>query len=129
MRKRTGKYLINYEKAYRNLENALQVAVTELEIDGVIKRFELCYELAWKLIKEHLADLGIVCNSPRECFKHAVNNSLIQNMEDWMKMIEDRNRLVHTYTFEESREIYENIKNSHAESFRYLHGKIREAGS
>lgn len=113
MRERVEKLFKDYERAFINLKSAIEIANDDLTIDGSIKRFELCFELVWKLMKEYLADLGIICRSPRECFKHAFINGLIEDEFGWMAMIEDRNLLVHTYTFEESREIFERIKGVH----------------
>lgn len=120
MKERLKSILEDYEKAVRNLELAGEEAEDDLEIDGTIKRFELCYELSWKLIKVYLEDLGIICKNPRDCFKQALLNDLIDNENIWMDMIEDRNRLVHTYNFEGSREIFINIKENYINSFIYL---------
>ncbi len=121
MREKVKRFLNDFEKAFKNLKIAVEESVDDLDIDGSIKRFELCYELSWKLIKEYLADKGIVShNNPKDTFKNAFANNLIDNEEPWLKMIEDRNCLVHTYTFEESRNIFERIKGSYVVSFNYL---------
>ena len=126
MRERVEKFHKDFEKAVVNLEDAIASIVDDLDIDGAIKRFELCYELSWKLIKEYLADAGIICRNPRDCFKSAFQNDLIDEQERWLDMIDDRNYLVHVYTFEDSRKIFDNIKKSYAASFRYLYDKIKE---
>lgn len=43
-----------------------------------------------------------------------------------MDMIEDRNLLVHTYTFEESGKIFERIKEKYFELFKELCEKMKE---
>lgn len=126
MRDRVKKYFDDFETALKNLEDGIEQSVDNLGVDGTIKRFELCYELSWKLIKEYLADTGIICNNPRDSFKSAFANNLIDNEDTWLKMIEDRNYLVHTYTFEKSREIFGRIKGSYAGSLQYLHKAIRQ---
>jgi len=129
MRERVKRYFYQFEKALGNLESAVEKPVNDLEIDGTIKRFELCYEISWKLIKEYLADMGIICKNPRDCFKNAVSNGIIDKEETWMKMIDDRNALVHTYTHEKSREIFEHIKASYVPSFRYLYDRVNSDNS
>jgi len=126
MRERVKRYFDNFEKALTNLENGVEQSSDDLDIDGTIKRFELCYELSWKLIKEYLADMGIICKNPRDCFKSAFSNNLIDNEDTWLKMIEDRNYLVHTYTFEESRKIFKHIKDAYVGSFKYLYTAIQQ---
>ncbi len=127
-RGRLKRYLGDFKIALDNLKNAVDEAHTDLEIDGSIKRFELCYELGWKLMKEVLADLGIICNSPRICFKEAFKNGLIDNEEMWLAMIEDRNLLVHTYNFEVSRDVFENIKRYYLDLFELFYKRVVENG-
>ena len=126
MRERVKRYFKDFERAFENLSDAVKIAHTDVEIDGTIKRFELCYELSWKLMKEWLADKGIICKNPRDCFKYAYENNLIEDESTWLGMIEDRNILVHTYTFEESRTIFDKIKNNYLGAFKKLYEKIKE---
>jgi len=125
MRERVKRYFEDFEKALKNLDEAVNIASTDIEIDGAIKRFELCYEISWKLIKEWLADKGIICKNPRDCFKYAYENNLIKDEKIWLEMIEDRNELVHTYASEESRIIFERIKENYLEAFKELYKIIK----
>jgi len=125
-RERVIRYYKDYKNAVENLAMGVQNAVDDLSIDGTIKRFELCYELAWKLIKEVLADRGIICKNPRDCFKEAFSNQLIDNQESWLEMIKDRNLLVHTYDASVSREVFENIEEKYLSGFQFLLKKIEE---
>lgn len=127
MRERLKRYFEDFEKALKNLDEAVRIAMRDIEIDGAIKRFELCYELSWKLIKEWLADKGIICKNPRDCFKYAYENNLIKDEKVWLEMIEDRNELVHNYTLEESRIIFERIKENYLRAFKELY-EIVERG-
>lgn len=126
MRERVKRVFNDFQKALLNLEHGALSAVDELDIDGAIKRFELCYELAWKLIKEALADRGIICKNPRDCFKQAYANELIQDQKIWLKMIEDRNLLVHSYDASVSRGIFEDIKEEYLPAFHYLKQAIEQ---
>jgi len=40
-------------------------------------------------------------------------------------MIDDRNLLVHTYTFEHSRTVFNNIKNKYFNELKFLEEKIK----
>ncbi len=79
MREIVKRYFTDYEKALRNLKEGVEIAQTDIEIDGAIKRFELCYELVWKLIKEYLADVSIVCRSSHDTFREAHRNGIIKD--------------------------------------------------
>ena len=100
------------KKATNKLNEALKEEVTDLEIDGILHRFEFTFELAWKTMKDCLEDQGIVgkIGSPREIIKEAFAAGLIENGEIWMDMMISRNELSHLYDDEASREIFDDIK-------------------
>ena len=100
------------KKATNKLNEALKEEVTDLEIDGILHRFEFTFELAWKTMKDCLEDQGIVSRikTPREIIKEAFAAGLIENGEIWMDMMISRNELSHLYDEETSREIFDDIK-------------------
>ena len=126
MREKIKRYFMDYKKALENLKEAVEIAQSDIEIDGTIKRFELCYELVWKLIKEYLADEGIVCKSPRDTFREAHRNGIIDDEYVWMEMIDDRNILVHTYEMENARKIFERIKERYVICLEKAHEIIKK---
>ena len=107
------------KKATNKLNEALKEEVTDLEIDGILHRFEFTFELAWKTMKDCLEDQGIVgkIGSPREIIKEAFAAGLIENGEIWIDMMLSRNALAHLYDEETSREIYEKIKEEYIQEF------------
>jgi len=110
-------------KATARLQEALNVEnVTDVVIDGVLHRFELTFELAWKTMKDYLEFVGLIqkTGSPREVLQNAYQNDLIDNGEDWIEMMLSRNTLSHLYDEDESREIYEKIKNKYADMIEEL---------
>lgn len=127
MKKETARLLDDFRQAVSNLGTGLENTVDDLDIDGSIKRFELSYELAWKLIKAWLAETGITCKNPRDCFKSAKANGLLDDEIGWLRMIEDRNLLVHTYTMELSRQVFGRIKQSHHPLLKALCDAVRKA--
>jgi len=129
MKERVKKHFETFEKTLKNLEEAVSTASTDVEIDGTIRRFELCCETSWKLIKEWLADKGIVCKDLRDCFKYAYENDLIKDEKVWLEMIEDSNKLAHTCTTEESRAIFEKIKESYLKALSELYRVVEREKS
>ena len=126
MSERLIRYLNDFELAFNNLGDAVLNAKSKLEIDGSIKRFEVCYEIAWKLMKEVLANLSIICNSPRICFEEVFKNDLIVDENGWLNIIEDRNLLVHTYNFKNSRLVFEHVKENYLSLFKDFYDKVVE---
>ena len=100
------------KKSANKLNEALIGDASDLEIDGILHRFEFTFELAWKTMKDCLEEQGIVgkIGSPREIIKEAFSVGLIDNGEVWIDMMLSRNELSHLYDEETSREIYDNIK-------------------
>lgn len=100
------------KKAANKLNEALRGDASDLEIDGILHRFEFTFELAWKTMKDCLEEQGIVgkIGSPREIIKEAFSVGLIDNGEVWIDMMLSRNELSHLYDEETSRKIYDNIK-------------------
>jgi nucleotidyltransferase substrate binding protein (TIGR01987 family) len=65
---------------------------------GLIQSFEFTHELAWNVLKDYLEEKGITgLIGSKDATRVAYKNGLIEQGEDWMKMIEDRNRTSHTY--------------------------------
>lgn len=114
------------KNAANKLEEALHKEVSELEIDGILHRFEFTFELAWKIMKDCLEEQGIVgkIGSPREMIKEAFSIGLIENGEEWLNMITSRNELSHLYDEETSREIYDDIKGTYIFEIKKLIKKL-----
>ncbi len=85
------------KKAHMTLKRFIESASTEIEQAGVVQAFEFCFELSWKTIQKFLSKEGIKVSSPRECFREAGRNELIENVRLWLDFIIIRNRTVHTY--------------------------------
>ena len=93
-------------KAQSFLTMAIQVARSELEKAGAIQAFEICYELSWKTMKRILAYRGIEVNSPREVFRNAARDKLIDDLDYWFEFIEKRNLTTHVYNLKVAEEIF-----------------------
>lgn len=92
----------NYKKALLKLQDAVEKfntkSLNEIEIEGLIQRFEYTYELAWNTIKDFYQNQGEVnIQGSRDAFKTAFAIGLINKGEIWMAMIESRKLTVHTY--------------------------------
>jgi nucleotidyltransferase substrate binding protein (TIGR01987 family) len=94
----------NFERAFKLLREALErgpETLSMLEKEGVIRRFEYTFELAWKTLKDYLEEGGLVISpvTPREVIKEAFAAKVISNGEVWINMLDNRNLLTHTYDF------------------------------
>ena len=100
----------HFEQAYGLLKQALEngpSALSLLEKEGVIQRFEYSFELAWKTMKDFLEAGGIVITpiTARQVIKDAFAAKVIGDGQVWIDMLNHRNLLSHTYdssVFEEA---------------------------
>ena len=98
--------LEDLEKTITRLEEAVKLKKTDIVRDSAIKRFELCFDLAWKNIQIYARKEGMDCHSPRGCIKTAFQLNLIEYDERWLEMLEDRNLTVHMYKENIAEEVY-----------------------
>lgn len=92
----------NFDRSYVLLRSALEngpEALNALEKEGVIQRFEYCFELAWKTVKDYLEASGLVFATvtPRQVLKDAFAAKILKEGPVWMDMLDHRNLLAHTY--------------------------------
>ena len=117
-----------YDNAIDKLNKSLEKDIREddLYLDAIIKRFELSYELAWRLMKKVLAYEGIDAQSPRMIIREAFNAGLLKKADVWLDMLEKRNLSSHTYNQETAEAIYKFIKDKYVKELNDLKAKIKE---
>lgn len=103
---------IRWEQRFQNFTRVITLLkeIEALEIDkisflekeGIIQRFEFTLELAWKTLKDKMEFDGILLDkiSPKMVLKEAYQAKYINDIDTWLKMINDRNLVSHTYDFE-----------------------------
>jgi len=121
--------LQNYKKAFAVLEKAVELAdtreLTDLEKQGFIQGFEFTFELAWNVMKDYLEEQGIIdIIGSKAAVKNAFQNSLIDDGQIWIDMIESRNISSHSYDEETANKIIEQIKNIYFLHFKKFLNKM-----
>lgn len=95
-------------------EHYLMVELEQLDLEreGIIQRFEYTYELFLNTVKDFLEYHG----EPKESFKGsrtilslALEKGIIEDHDNWRKMVQSRNDTSHTYNEEVADEVTENI--------------------
>jgi nucleotidyltransferase substrate binding protein (TIGR01987 family) len=104
-----------YEGAHKELHDSLDYLgslagnVGELErgiaTDAVIKRFEVAFEYAWKLMKAAAEYQGSEVFGPRPAIQEAIRYDWIHDPDFWADALDARNGSVHDY-FGVSRDRY-----------------------
>jgi len=99
--------LLQFEKAVKRLGDVLNQEKNEFIRDSAIQRFEFTFDLAWKAIKACLEEnKGVICKSPKGCFKDAYEQGMIEYDEFWIEMTDARNKTAHTYEEITAEEIF-----------------------
>lgn len=92
--------LASCQRAVSTLDEILRMPVSVVVRDASIQRFEYTFESQWKLLKKFLDEHeGVVCNSPKTCFREALKVGLLSTAETetCLAMTDDRNLTSHTY--------------------------------
>lgn len=99
-----------FEKGVERLDSVLQQEKNEFIRDSAIQRFEFSFELGWKTIKALLEEKGIRCYSPRDCFREAFQQGLIDYDDVWLEIVRLRNQTTHLYNEEMAEKVYERLE-------------------
>jgi len=99
-----------FDKAIERLEEVLNEPKNSIVRDSAIQRFEFSLDLAWKSVKAFLEEKkGVVCNSPKECFREAFRQGILEYEDKWVIYVDMRNETVHTYKEEVADKIYKQL--------------------
>lgn len=131
MAKRWEERISDLNNAINRLEEAIEdskkIELSTLK-DGVIQRFEFTVELSWKALKNYLNSEGIdTAITPKSSVREAFKIGIIENVNTWIEMLDDRNLTSHTYNQLIADEIYERIVNQYYKelknNFEFLKNK------
>lgn len=98
---------------------------SEAERGGLIQFFETSFELAWKTSKDYLESEGIDAKTPRDVLKQAFRAGILADGRTWMKMLDDRNMMSHTYDDTESRKVERLIRNNYFPQIKALYETLK----
>lgn len=87
--------LLNMKGIYEYKEPYDNVVLT-----GLVGLFEICFEQAWKMMKEILAEHGYAesaTGSPKQILKTAYSAGMIRSEGLWLSALQARNNVAHAY--------------------------------
>ena len=83
------KEIYNYKEPYDNVI-----------LTGLVGLYELCFEQSWKMMKELLENHGYeegATGSPKIILKTAFSAGMIKDEELWLRALQERNNVMHSY--------------------------------
>lgn len=114
------KAVVRLSEALTDLEKQPDSTVIR---DGVIQRFEFTFELAWKSLRDYMADQGADMASivfSKQVFKAAYAANLIDDPQVWLDMLDSRNITSHVYDDEQANQVAIAIRDHYIVPFRAL---------
>jgi len=119
----------NYNKALSNLHGVIddyrQGDMSVVEKVGMIKFFEMAYELAWLTMKDYYEEQGEAnIQGSKDAIRLGFKRGLITNGESWLDMVKSRRLSVHTYDESTADEIAEKISNTYINLFIQLQTRL-----
>ncbi|MBR4268034.1 MAG: nucleotidyltransferase substrate binding protein [Bacteroidales bacterium] len=121
----------NYHKACGRLldltENRALDDLSELELEGLVQRFEYTFELSWKVLQD-LLNLGgfQFMPGPNGVIKTALEVGYICDHDAWRTMLKSRNIFTHVYDENEILSIVKLIYSDFAPLFKMLDEKLED---
>ena len=115
-----------YKRAFALLSKIVKIEeLSSIQQLGLIKAFDLTFDLSWNTIKDYFQYQGITeIQGSRDAFRTAFKQGLIEDGETWMNMIESRIQTTHTYNESVASDIAKDIINSYYDRFKELETKF-----
>ena len=122
--KKFDNYRANLEVLCRAYQEDLE---NEFIVSGIIDKFFIQFELAWKVLKELLRYEGrsiAGSGSPREIIKASYEIYDFLEEDAWISMLRDRNNMTHIYDGKEARELAKKILDCYIPTFVHMKEEI-----
>ena len=112
---------------WRTLDTDLPPLLREAVAESVIRRFRVCYDCLWRVLKRHLAEeLGVpnLPNSPKPILRIAHENRLFDDIDAWLDYAEARTDTIHDGSGEKAQQAALKRISSFASDARALYSTI-----
>ena len=121
----------NFKSALKNLKDIYnyQEPYGNVELAGMVGLYEICFEQAWKAMKEILENHGYsegATGSPRTILKTAYKSGMINNEEVWLEALVSRNNVAHAYNEDIAMNIISQTKSKYYDMFLQLSQTIEQ---
>lgn len=114
-----------YTKAFGRMTEAITIIKHEpnhfLLQAGLIQTFEYTFELGWKTLKDYLESEGFHVSSPKHAIRKAFQCGFISDAKPWLKALNDRNMMAHSYYEDVSLHVVSEIQDKYYDQLKELH--------
>lgn len=109
----------------RNTEEPYDI----LTMAGGVALFEICFEQAWKAMKDILTDQGYSAaqtGSPKQILKPAYSVDMVRDEDKWLAMLASRNEVSHSYNEIIALGLMRTVKSDYIGMFEELKAELEE---
>lgn len=115
----------NFKAALENLKDIYQYQEPygNVEMTGMVGLYEICFEQAWKAMKEILENQGYsegATGSPKTILKTAYKAGMIDDEGKWLNALVSRNNVAHAYNAAIAKDIIDQTKSTYYDMFVQL---------
>ena len=120
----------NFGRAFVRLRSGIERLqeddVEDMLREGLIHRFEVTWELAWKTLKDYLVFKKVTLEkvTTAEVIRVAFEAKYIQDGQDWMDALDARNKMSHVYSQEAFEQVISDIQNRYFKLFDDLYDML-----
>ncbi len=120
----------NFNKALNSLIKAIDEYknddTDEVVKAGMIKFFEMTYELAWLTMKDYYEEQGETgIQGSKDAIKLSFSRGIITEAQKWFDMVDSRKLSVHTYDEDTANEIAHDILQTYLHLFIQLQTRLQ----
>ena len=102
-------------------------SLSELEMEGLIQRFEYTFELGWKVLQDLLKYKGYeFVQGPNGTLQKAFEDNMITDHDGWRRMAKARVTTSHTYNEGDAIEIVRKIYEEYSLLLKQLDSRLNE---
>ena len=121
----------NFCRALENLQDIYQYdePYNNVILSGLVALYEICFEQAWKAMKEIMISEGIrdtETGSPKMIIKSAYETGIITDESLWLAALISRNNVAHSYNQAIALDIVRATKERYVKMFMELQNALRE---
>ena len=121
----------NFCKALQNLEEINRYAEPygTVELTGMVALYEICFEQAWKTVKDVLEESGYAegkTGSPKLILKTAYSAGMIRDEAIWLSALEARNHAARAYNELIAMDIIRHTKSEYIDMFKALQRELEQ---
>lgn len=116
----------DFKNILQKWKEALEQPEAEISRDAAILRFELAFEVGWKLIQHLAREEGYEAKSPRQAFQQAFSMGWITEEVIWDDILKARNTATHVYREAYAKALYRQL-NDFYKAFEELENNIAKS--